>query len=69
MYNVQNNVEFAYSVSNLVWRVKSEFPYLYPYPYAPVPIDELPLPLDAYSDTCDIWMNLSEHFPSISDPP
>ena len=31
--------------------------------------DELPLALDAYSDTRDIWTNLSEHFPSVSDPP
>jgi len=31
--------------------------------------DELPLALDAYSDTCDIWTNLSKHFPSVSDPP
>jgi len=30
--------------------------------------DELPLALDAYSDTCGVWTNLSEHFPSISDP-
>src|SRR5882762_6612334 len=31
--------------------------------------DELPLALDAYSDTHDLWPNLSEHFPSVSDPP
>jgi hypothetical protein len=32
-------------------------------------VDELPLALDAYSDTHDLWMNLSKHFPSVSDPP
>jgi hypothetical protein len=26
---------------------------------------ELPLALDAYSDTHDLWTNLSEHFPTI----
>src|ERR1700676_1013864 len=31
--------------------------------------DELPLALDAYSDTCGVWTNLSKHFSSISDPP
>src|ERR1700676_3898806 len=30
--------------------------------------DELPLALDAYSDTRDLWTNLSEHFPSFTDP-
>ena len=30
--------------------------------------DELPLALDTYSDTRDLWPNLSEHFPSVSDP-
>jgi hypothetical protein len=29
--------------------------------------DELPLALDAYSDTRDIWTNFSEHSPSVSD--
>ena len=32
-------------------------------------VDELPLALDAYSDTRDLWPNLSEHFPSVSDLP
>jgi hypothetical protein len=30
-------------------------------------VDELPLALDKYSDTCDLWTNLSEHFLSVSD--
>jgi len=32
-------------------------------------VDELPLALDAYSDTHDLWKNLSKHFPSVSNPP